>query len=171
MSQAYASDSPPDSASPSSTECQHQPQPLVDNNDNNDDNNNNSSSNQKYDLPEVKEDKEGGLLEVRVAALAIGDGGIRAVFDMRDGCLSQLQLLRSNMGIGVVADDGGGEGGGGRVVDLLGSLGDDNSPEEGKAGEGDEEAGRKVMRILYRVFFSYWSSIGRLCLPSFRSPL
>lgn len=127
MAEAYATDSTADSAS--SPSAQPQGQPHSDGNSN------------EERLPEVKEDKDHGLLEVRVPALvAGGGGGIRAVFDMREGCLSQLQLLGS-MGDGVVPGEQGG-----RAVDLLGSLDDDNGDVGEDEGEGGEEARRKVMR-------------------------
>lgn len=85
-------------------------------------------------FPEIQEDEERGILEVKVSALATAGGsneggrggdGILAVFDMREGCLSQLQLLGG-------ADDGA------SAIELLGSLGDD-----GETGGGGE-LGKKV---------------------------
>lgn len=61
-----------------------------------------------------------------------GAGGIRAVFDMRGGCLSRLQLLEA---------DGGGGGGGGSVgaIDVLDRV-EDGAREDGKEEEVSGEA-------------------------------
>lgn len=58
-----------------------------------------------------------------------GAGGIRAVFDMRGGCLSRLQLLEA---------DGDGGGGSVGVIDLLDRV-EDGAREDGK---GEEVSGR-----------------------------
>lgn len=66
----------------------------------------------------VNENKETGSLTVATSScVGCDDGGVRAVFDMRHGCLSQLQLIGA---------DGGDE-----VVDLLEQRMDDTDTIEG----------------------------------------